>query len=149
MITYDSQFNRFTYTGVNGNQVTVNWFDGDVYNAVQKIYEQQKDADSTNANAVKDYTDKLGGYQQSMNDGRNPSIPLPVMPQKLIISDLGVVSHVPFDPPLPVYTPLVASGGGSTSIKTVVNTPSDIDVVKQMLTIINGKLDSLIKGKGN
>ncbi len=142
MIRYDLDGSTLFYLDASGQKVSANWYDVDKYTRFLAILQSQNDAVTRNRQVVDDYTTKLENYKASADNGR-PAGLLPTVPQQKMVDDLGAVTYVDFVPALPTYQrPLVASG--STSIVSKPTTPSDNDVLKAMLTVINSKLDKLL-----
>jgi len=127
--------------------VDISIFDPD-YVQKQQVASLQRMAAEQNALRVQRYqqasTDWITANLRNRDLGL-PLSPLPVVPKKIVVSDSGDWSEVPFDgldaPVLPA--PVLASGSGS--IRATTNVPPDrLDQVIAILSVLNDKLDRLL-----
>jgi hypothetical protein len=104
-IQYDKDGVTLFYIDANGQRVAAGYTDTERYSGLLLIMGEQKQAGLDNAQAVTKYNAALGAIQSEIDTGRaglNPDIPTqpPPKPLQKIVSDTGVVSYVPFVPPL-------------------------------------------------
>ncbi len=108
-----SGFNM-TYTDDSGNQHTL--FAGTDFEMWVKMNgnaDKQNNAVAINNNAAGAYLTALHDYAQAPE-----KTPIPVKPAKLVVSDMGTETRVPFDPPLPdpvPYNPVGSGGSGKVT----------------------------------
>ncbi len=109
---------NMTYTDDSGGQHT--FFAGTdfaLWTQLNANNDKQNNAVGINNNAQSAYLTALHDYAQSPE-----KLPIPVKPTKLVVSDMGTETRVPFDPPLPdpvAYNPTGSSG----SITATTNLP--------------------------
>ncbi len=135
---------NMTYTDDSGGQHTL--FAGTdfaLWTVMNGNFAKQENAAESNNNAVVAYLNELHAYNQAPE-----KTPIPVKPTKLIVSDMGTETRVPFDPPLPdpvPYNPTGSSGSG----KATTNLPAQplTDGEKALMAGIN-YLISALKAKG-
>jgi hypothetical protein len=112
-----------TLTGVdNGKSFSHNKMEGAPFDEMLVTLDAQMQAERENTQTLLDYNQKLGNVQGPLDAGQAPAgTPVaPPKPQAKIVSDTGVVSSAPFDPPLadlviPKTTPSqvnTGAGGG-------------------------------------
>ena len=119
MIQYDKDGVTVYYTDASGNRVSATPFDGAKYSGMLAIMDEQISAASANAQAVANYNTALKNAQTSVDAGR--SADAPPKPLQTVVSDTGVTSYVPFNPPLADLVPLdvTAPSTGTIAVPTV------------------------------
>ena len=120
MIQYDKDGVTLFYIDINGKRVSHYFMDGTAYSDMLDIRSAQLQAVAENTAATNDYNQKLANVQTNVDAGRGGQAPAaPPKPLAKIVSDTGVVSFAPFDPPL---ADLVIP----KTIPTQVNAPGDV-----------------------
>ena len=119
-----------------------NWSD---YSAFEETMQAQADAPDDNARAQSAYLGQVGMYNGSADNGVQPVGGIPVKPLQKVVGDPvrnpdgswspGVVTGIPFSPPLPDVHPVVGAAAVSKGIQAgvVSTTPSDIDLLNLVL----------------
>jgi|ERR1035437_620154 hypothetical protein len=101
MIHYSPDGNTLIGIDDKGKEFSHNKMDGTWFSSMETTLSAQKVAEAENIAAVNDYNQKLGNIQMNVDAGRaDQSPPAPAKPQQKIVSDMGIVTYVPFDPPL-------------------------------------------------
>ena len=119
MIQYDKDGATLFYTDAQGNRLAAGVFDGRKYSDMLTVMDAQISAAKENAHAVDLYTTSLQNAQTSVNAGRPADAP--PKPLQHLVSDAGVSTYVPFNPPLPDLAPLnvTAPSSGTIAVPTV------------------------------
>lgn len=110
------QINGFytTYTDDSGSQHTI--FAGTefaLWSQLNANSDKQNNAAGINSNAVVAYMNDIHAYNLAPE-----KLTVPVKPTKLVVSDMGTETRVPFDPPLPdpvTYNPAGSAGSGKST----------------------------------
>src|ERR1035437_1806851 len=85
----------------NGNAFSHAVTEGQPYSDMLVTLDAQQQAARDNMLAKMDYSQKLANVQGPLDVGQGPVNPIPpAKPLQKIVSDTGVVSFTPFDPPL-------------------------------------------------
>jgi hypothetical protein len=100
MINFDTDGVTLFYTDASGNKVTQSFMAGQPYTDWLNIRDEQLAAVRTNTQAAANYTTALANAQISVNAGKGGAELAPAKPTMQVVSDTGVITFVPFDPPL-------------------------------------------------
>jgi hypothetical protein len=107
MIQYDTDGVTLFYFDATGKKISQYFMSGAPYDDMLTIRSAQQQAIKDNAVAASHYTQTLANIQTNADTGRPHDAP-PLKPQQQLVSDTGVVSFAPFDPPLADFvTPVV------------------------------------------
>ena len=118
---------------------TSNPMQGAPYSAMLSVMDAQIAAASANTQAVANYNTALANAQTNVNAGRGDTVTEPPKPLETVVSDTGVTTYVPFNPPLADLIPApTASGSVGGAIAAVV--PDTQAIMYAMLTAIYRKL---------
>jgi hypothetical protein len=139
MIQYDKDGVTVYYTDASGNKVSATPFDGATYSAMLTVMDAQIAAASANTLAVANYNTALANAQTSVNAGRGDTVTAPPKPLETVVSDTGVTTYVPFNPPLADLVPLEVSAP-STGTVPVAPTVDTQAIMYAMLTAIYRKM---------
>ena len=120
MVQYDKDGVTLFYIDASGQKVSHNFMEGKPYSAMVDIRSAQLLALTQNANAAANYNTALANLQISVDAGRGEGIVAPPKPLQKIVSDTGVVSYAPFDPPLADLIPEKVNAPSSGLIAAVV-----------------------------
>ena len=135
MINYEKD--GVTLVDEAGNVATP--FDGAKYSAMLTVMDAQIAAASANTQAVANYNTALANAQTSVNAGRGDTVTAPPKPLETVVSDTGVTTYVPFNPPLADLIPApTASGSVGGAIAAV--TPDTQAIMYAMITAIYRKM---------
>ena len=142
-----------SYVDDAGNQVTVDASTWDKYAAVMLNSDKQSQAARDNTQAQGKYMTELSDFQTNLDAGRAAGMTAPSKPLRIVVSDVGTVSHTPFlpalpDPVYPVITP--SSGSIKSAAPPVQPTTVEQAIISGMLSMsatINAMVAAL-KAKG-
>jgi hypothetical protein len=114
MIQLDKDGVTLFYIDANGNKVSHNYMEGQAYTDMLTIRDAQISAANENVQAVANYNNVLANVQISVTAGRGDTVTAPAKPLQKVVADTdGVVTYVPFVPPLADIVPLVGVPSGS------------------------------------
>ena len=114
MIQFDKDGVTLFYIDANGQRVAHNYMEGQAYCDMLTIRGAQLQAIGENTQAVANYNNVLANVQISVTAGRGDTVTAPAKPLQKVVADTdGVVTYVPFVPPLADIVPLVGVPSGS------------------------------------
>ena len=138
MIQYDKDGATVFYIDANGNKVSANPLDGVKYSAMISVMDAQIAAATENNQNVNNYKTQLANAQVSIDAGRTADAP--PKPLDHVVSDTGVSTYVPFNPPLPDLIPAPAAVGSTTGGFPVAPSVDTQAIMYAMITAIYRKL---------
>src|SRR5665647_1146557 len=101
MIQYSPDGNTLIGVDDKGKEFSHNKTDGSLFSNMLVTLGLQKQNELDNAATLQKYNQDLGNIQGPLDVGQFTGTPVaPQKPQCKIISDVGTVTYVPFDPPL-------------------------------------------------
>ena len=101
MIQYSPDGNTLIGVDDKGKEFSHNKTDGSSFSNMLVTLGLQKQNELDNSATLQKYNQDLGNIQGPLDVGQFTGTPVaPVKPQCKIISDMGTVTYVPFDPPL-------------------------------------------------
>ena len=101
MIQYDTDGTTLFYIDANGKKFSHYFTEGKPYSDMLVTLDVQQQAIKENAATLQGYNEALSRIQGPLDAGQGPANPIaPPKPLQKIVSDTGVVSFAPFDPPL-------------------------------------------------
>ena len=136
MIQYVKDGTTVSAIDDKGTKVSASPFDGSKYTALLAIMDAQISATAENNHAVDLYNNSLKNAQISVDAGR--SADAPPKPLQKVVSDIGVTTYVPFNPPLADLVPLAVTAPSSGAI--AVPTEDTQAIMYAMLTAIYRKM---------
>ena len=137
MIQYDTNGVTLYYIDASGQEQSASPMDGAKYTAMDTIMQEQLAAASANTQAVANYNNRLQGAQTSINAGR--AADAPPKPLQTVVSDTGVTTYVPFNPPLADLLPLDVTAPGTDTVP-VARTVDTQAIMYAMITAIYRKM---------
>jgi hypothetical protein len=136
MIQYDTNGVTLYYIDANGVKISASPTDGVKYTNMDTIMQAQIAAASANTQAVANYNNLLQAAQTSADAGRPATAP--PKPLETVVSDTGVTTYVPFNPPLADLVPLdVTAPSSGTIAEPTVDTQA---IMYAMITAIYRKM---------
>jgi hypothetical protein len=141
MIQYDKDGVTLFYIDTNGKRVSHYFMEGTPYSDMLDIRSAQLSAMAENTAAVNDYNQKLANVQLNVDAGRGAGLAAPTKPLQKIVSDTGVVSSAPFDPPLadlivPVTVPSTVNAPGPVVNRSIPPTSAATDTANKQTAIM-------------
>jgi hypothetical protein len=100
MINFDTDGVTLFYIDASGNKVTASFMAGQPYTDFLNIRDEQLAAARSNTQATTNYNTALANAQISVNAGKGGAELAPPKPTMQVVSDTGVVTFEPFNPPL-------------------------------------------------
>jgi hypothetical protein len=100
MIQFDTDGVTLFYIDANGNKISQNFMSGQPYTDWLNIRDEQLAAARSNTQAAANYATALANAQISVNAGKGGAELAPAKPTMQVVSDTGVVTFEPFEPPL-------------------------------------------------
>ena len=101
MIQYDTDGTTLFYIDADGKKFSHYFTEGKPYSDMLVTLDAQQQAIRDNAATLQSYSEALSRVQGPLDAGQGPANPIaPPKPLQKIVSDTGVVSFAPFDPPL-------------------------------------------------
>jgi hypothetical protein len=101
MIQYDTDGTTLFYIDANGKKFSHYFTEGKPYSDMLVTLDAQQQAIRDNTLAANSYNASLATMQTSVDAGQaDKAPPVSEKPLQKIVSDTGVVSFAPFDPPL-------------------------------------------------
>jgi hypothetical protein len=100
MIQFDTDGVTLFYIDANGNKISQSFMSGQPYTDWLNIRDEQLAAARSNTQAAANYATALANAQISVNAGKGGAELAPAKPTMQVVSDTGVITFVPFDPPL-------------------------------------------------
>ena len=99
-IQFDTDGVTLFYIDASGNKVTASFMAGGAYSDMLAIRDEQVAAETVNAQAATNYNNALANAQVSVNAGKGGAELAPTKPTMKVVSNTGVVTFEPFQPPL-------------------------------------------------
>src|ERR1039458_10855331 len=100
MIQFDTDGVTLFYIDATGNKISQNFMSGQPYTDWLNIRDEQLAAARSNTQAAANYSTALANAQVSVNAGRGGAELAPAKPTMKVVSNTGVVTFEPFQPPL-------------------------------------------------
>ena len=100
MIQFDTDGVTLFYIDATGNKISQNFMSGQPYTDWLNIRDEQLAAARSNTQAAANYATALANAQISVNAGKGGAELAPAKPTMQVVSDTGVVTFEPFEPPL-------------------------------------------------
>jgi hypothetical protein len=100
MIQFDTDGVTLFYIDATGNKISQSFMSGQAYSDMLQIRDEQLDAARVNTQAQDNYNTALSNAQVSVNAGKGGAELAPPKPTMKVVSDTGVVTFEPFEPPL-------------------------------------------------
>jgi hypothetical protein len=100
MIQFDADGVTLFYIDATGKKISQSFMSGQAYSDMLQIRDEQLDAARVNTQAQDNYNTALSNAQVSVNAGKGGAELAPPKPTMKVVSDTGVVTFEPYQPPL-------------------------------------------------